>query len=727
MMIERIMKYNPAFLTDDELLDTFVVRQTDLKLLTQVLYENTTQSNQHLLVIGPRGIGKTTLVLRVVAEVRLTRALNERWFPLVFGEESYQVTTPGEFWLETIFHLGQQTGDFRWKQTYDELHAERDEDRLRERALAQLLDFADTQGKRVLLVVENLNTLLGAQIDSDAAWKLRHTLLNEPRVMLLASATSRFEMVESTDQAFFEAFKLHDLEPLSSEECRTVWTSVTGKSVSKNRIRPIEILTGGNPRLLTIVASFGAHLSLRELMSDLTKLVDDHTEYFKSHLDALATTERKVYLALAELWSPSTTREVAQAARLEVNKTSALLKRLTNRGAVVVVGPKKSKKLLYRVAERMYNVYYLMRRRGSPSNRVRAAVKFMIGLYGQEGITDITYRIARESFELKPADRNEHYLAYDAIVKQIEKLSLRQGIIKATPDEFFKQPDTPEDIKKLKEQYSPEPKHQPEQDVEIYQTKAIDLLGKAIDLIGQPDKLEERENLLRKALEAAPNLDLAWIWALFVLEPQKRYIEAEDVYRKAIELNPEEYFAIVRLVALLLKELNRPDEALTLAEDAIARCSRDPEWLNGLAWVFYTSGRTAFLSTAEKWALEATEKEPEIMNIQHTLACIYIAQGKKEEALTLTERYLESRNFTERQIKEIIDLTFRLAAAGEARMVLDLINDSPSAELLEPLIVGLQLFLGDKFRAPLEIVEVGKDVAARITERSHRMGKDNTE
>ena len=44
-------------------------------------------------------------------------------------------------------------------------------------------------------------------------------------------------------------------------------------------------------------------------MENLLDLVDEHTEYFKSHLEALPPQERRVYLALARLWKPSTTRE----------------------------------------------------------------------------------------------------------------------------------------------------------------------------------------------------------------------------------------------------------------------------------------------------------------------------------------------------------------------------------------------------------------------------------
>jgi DNA polymerase III delta prime subunit len=379
-MTQRRMKYNPAFLTEEELVDSFVVRHADLDLITRVVRDNATKSNQHILVIGPRGIGKTTLVLRAVAEVRRTPELDARWYPIVFAEESYQVATPGEFWLEALFHLGQQTKDPRWERAHRELSEETDEGRLRERALAQLMDFADSVGKRILLVVENLNMLLGDQVSDADAWVLRHTLLNEPRLMLLASATRRFEEVENGGKAMFDLFRTHELKPLTAEESSEVWNAITGQNVSETRIRPIQILTGGSPRLLAIIASFGAHLSLRELMTDLTRLVDEHTEYFRSHLDALAPTERKVYLALTELWEPSTARDVAQAARLDVSKTSAFLNRLVERGAVVVTDQQGRKKW-YQVAERMYNIYCLLRRKGGATSRLRAVVGFMAAMY----------------------------------------------------------------------------------------------------------------------------------------------------------------------------------------------------------------------------------------------------------------------------------------------------------------------------------------------------------
>ena len=383
-MNPRVFKYNPALLSEEELQAYFVVRQTDLEQILRVIRDNISDDenpNQHVLVIGPRGSGKTTLVLRTAMEIRQDSEMNEVWYPLRFPEESYEVSTPGEFWLEALYHLAGQTGEDRWRQTWQDLTKESDETRLRERALAQLLDFADEQKKKILLIVENMNMLFCDQLDDNDAWKLRHTLMHESRLMLLGTATNRFDGIEKTDRAFYELFKLHQLSPLTTEECNLVWERVAGKALDGEQIRPIHILTGGNLRLLTIIAKFGAQYSFRQLLDELVNLVDEHTEYFKSHLDSLAATERKVYLALANLWDPSSAREIAQAARMDVNKTSAFLKRLCEKGAVDILP--KGKGRFYMLAERMYNIYYLMRRSGA-GGRVKATINFMIGMYGEE-------------------------------------------------------------------------------------------------------------------------------------------------------------------------------------------------------------------------------------------------------------------------------------------------------------------------------------------------------
>ena len=392
-------KYNPGFLTDDELVGSFCVRTTEFEMLVEVLRECTGSSNPHQIVIGPRGSGKTSLLLRVAVEVRRDAGLAAAFFPVVFAEESYEVSTAGEFWLECLSHLSVQAprrdDGPDLQRTFAELRTVRDDRTLAERCLGALLDFSDREGKRLVLLVENLNMLFRDMADPDAGWRLRKVLQTEPRIVLLASATSRFDEIDDPDHALYDLFSVRTLRPLDTGECATLWEAVAGRCPQPGTIRSIEILTGGSPRLVAIVARFGAELSFRTLMASLLDLIDDHTEYFKSHLELLPAQERRVYLALAALWKPATTREIADQSRMETSKCSAQLTRLTGRGVVQSAGGSARRKQYY-LTERLYNIYYLMRRSRRSDRLVEALIHFMESYYSPSELKDIGVRIIRE-------------------------------------------------------------------------------------------------------------------------------------------------------------------------------------------------------------------------------------------------------------------------------------------------------------------------------------------
>ncbi len=432
-------KYNPGFLSDDELVATFCVRAQEFASMVETLRECSGNANTHQIVIGPRGSGKTSLLLRVASEMRRDTELASRFCPVVFAEESYQVSTAGEFWLECLSRLADQAPrnedgpDLR--RSFEEMRDVRDDRLLGDRCLGILQDFADREGRRLALVVENLNMMFRDMADDEAGWRLRHVLQTEPRIVLLASATSRFEDIDNPDKALYELFRVLPLRPLGSDECATLWRNIAGQQRAPQTIRALRILTGGSPRLLTIVARFGAKLSFRELMADLLDLVDDHTEYFKSHLDALPAQERRVYLALADLWKPATAREIADRARLDTSKCSAHLARLTDRGAVEVTGGTARRKLYY-LAERLYNIYYLMRRARGPAPLIAALIRFMEGYYSANELKELGARIAREALEIDGKILSLYRTAFEQLVQLPSLAAHRDELLSLTPATF---------------------------------------------------------------------------------------------------------------------------------------------------------------------------------------------------------------------------------------------------------------------------------------------------
>ena len=400
----QIRKFNPGtFQSDEEVIRQFTVRERELDIVLEVLRGNIrSPSCQHVLLVAPRGRGKTMLLARVAAELRTNGELSERLLPVRFMEENQEIFNLADFWLEALFHLAGEYASRdpalcrELQDTHAALAAEWRGGELEDRARAAVLETADRAGKQLVLMVENLHTLCG-DTDDDFGWKLRKVLQSEPQVILLSSATSRFRELDDVEHAFFELFRIICLEPLDTGECRRLWQMVSGDSVSEREVRPLQILTGGNPRLLVIIGEFARHRSIRQLMEELVKLIDDHTEYFRSHLEGLAKTERRVYLSVIDLWQPSTTGEIAARARMDVRAVSALLGRLVERGAVLVEG--SGRKRTYVAAERLYSIYYKLRRERDEATVVRNLIHFMAVFYTETELNEWSRSLALKAMQ----------------------------------------------------------------------------------------------------------------------------------------------------------------------------------------------------------------------------------------------------------------------------------------------------------------------------------------
>ena len=379
-----IRTFNPGtFQSDQEVIEQFVVREHELAAVLEILRGNVdADSCQHTLIVAARGRGKTMLLARVAAELRTNPGLSSHLLPIRFMEESHEIFSAADFWLDVLFYLSLETRtqDAELARNLRDTHADLTtrwrERELDERARAAVLDVADRLGKRLVLMVENLQGLCD-NVDDNFGWKLRKTLQLEPQIILLASATSRFESLDDAQDPFFELFRIICLQPLDTPQCGRLWQAVSGDAVSRRQIRALQILTGGDPRLLVIVAEFERHGSMRRLMEQLVKMIDDHTEYFRGHLETIGKTERRVYLALVDLWEPSTTGEVSARARLDVRTVSTMLGRLVLRGAV----DPRDEHGRYAVTQRLYRIYYKLRRERDEAAIVRDLLHFMDVFY----------------------------------------------------------------------------------------------------------------------------------------------------------------------------------------------------------------------------------------------------------------------------------------------------------------------------------------------------------
>ena len=683
-MSRTIKKYNPGFLTEEELIASFCVREPEYGSILESLLTWPENSGTHTLVIGPRGSGKTHLLLRTVAEIHREPAL-QSILPVLFAEESYEISTCGEFWLEALGRLAEQAPAAdreKLSLSYKEIQATQDDKTLALRSLGALLDFADGNHQRLLLVVENLNMLFADMVDPAAAWQLRHTLQTEPRILLLGSATSRFAEIDDQDRALYDLFRVIVLHPLDTEDCKVLWQAVCQQEAAKRAVRPLEILTGGNPRLLTIIAHFSSGRSFRELMGNLVDLVDDHTEYFKSHLETLPHRERRVYLALARLWKPATTKEVAELARLDTNKCSALLKRLVGRGVVEETGgtPRRHQ---YYLTERLYNIYYLMRRSRGPDRVVQALIDFMICLYAPLELGEILEEIASSSQDMEVLPPNVTVQVARAMRDQASALE-ENGMA----DEALM----------LYDQIC----HRLSSDktgVSQFQVaNALTSKARLLMALGRANECIHACEAFERLYGAQPDL---WFCELGVFTSLVKGIALGVQQESQLALTACEH-AIALLHYVHQEPLRDALEAMTILLKGLLLldAKRFPEAIN----VFDQGMQHLDQSEKPFQIYFATQYQ-----IWKAIALYENDQHVSEYYFSTLLQCLAQRNEIGPPAGFMLLMSWFIKKVSPAR-TLELILDSPAAALLQPLVISLQQILGQEPRVPKEVEEVVKDI-----------------
>src|SRR5688572_17490825 len=106
--------YNQDTLSDDDFVDNFVARHEVLEALTRRLAAvDDEEIGLHQILIGQRGMGKTSLLRRLSIAIKNDDALASRYVPLSFREEQYNVLNLGDFWRncgEALAEWAEATG-----------------------------------------------------------------------------------------------------------------------------------------------------------------------------------------------------------------------------------------------------------------------------------------------------------------------------------------------------------------------------------------------------------------------------------------------------------------------------------------------------------------------------------------------------------------------------------------------------------------------------------------
>ncbi|MFH1467074.1 MAG: tetratricopeptide repeat protein [Pseudomonadota bacterium] len=389
--------YNPDLLSDEVSARQFVAR---LGLLSRLLEDlRAPEGPQHHLVIGQRGMGKTTLLRRMGGAIREDASLSERWLPLAFPEEQYNVTRLSDLWancLDALSDALEQAGGTGEAAAIDALVdalPAAPEPARAQVALDALLRWTE-QHRGVVLLLDNVDLLLERLAEHH--WALREVLSRHPRLCFMGASTGAPDGLTRYEDAFYDFFCLHELRGLSLEEAQDVVlrlaeihdTPHVAEVVrgQPGRFHALHVLTGGNPRTLVLLYQVLAHGDSDTVHVDLERLLDACTPLYKARFEALPIQSQQVMDALALGWDPQPAAEVAAAARLDVNSVSSQLARLVRDGLVEKTPLPYTERTGFLVSERFFNVWYLMRASRRLRRRLVWLVRFLELFYGPESL-----------------------------------------------------------------------------------------------------------------------------------------------------------------------------------------------------------------------------------------------------------------------------------------------------------------------------------------------------
>jgi DNA polymerase III delta prime subunit len=378
---QRISAYTPSNMDPKVLKRIFVQRETFLeRVVDRLATSMTTGDKDHILLVGPRGSGKTCMVSLAAWELQKKKELNDVMRIAWLGEDD---TFSGL--IHFAFGIAKALAD----EYPDEFPADFKSD---VRGLPQddaaLSVFngvvKNLKHRQLLVITENLDQTFSGLGDTGQK-KLRAFLQETRRFATLATSQQLFAAVSSRKEAFFGFFDTQHLQPLEVEDATQLISNIAkeqnklelvqflNSTDAKYRIRALHHLAGGNHRMYVLLAEFLTQDTLDDLVSAFEELAEQMTPYFQERLRSLPDQQRQLVQCLCDAEGAMTVKEVAEETFIAEGNCSKQLGNLKAKG--YVRSQKRGKESYYDMAEPLMRLCLeIKNQRGRP---LRLVARFL--------------------------------------------------------------------------------------------------------------------------------------------------------------------------------------------------------------------------------------------------------------------------------------------------------------------------------------------------------------
>ena len=436
--VEQLNLYQTANSDNASIKKNFVVRKLEFGLIIySLLHKKNNDSLQHELILGSRGGGKSTLLKRIQIEVEENEKLSKKYIAINLAEEQAGIYTLADLWLQVVNELKYK---LQFETEFVSFSSFESKDEYANYLYKIIHENCIKAKKKVVLLLDNFDRIV--ENFTDDGKQLREQLINFNDVALICGSTRMDEHFWRYDKPFYEFFRRHRLEKLSSDEIKaliTHWANTLEieplKEFVKNnngKIENIRLLTDGLPRTLQFFIQILLQHTEEYGYTYLKKIMDGVSPLFQERLNMLPSQLRKVVYEMAFIWEACNTKQLVEACMMESKLISANLKTLQEKGLIEIIST-ATKNNLYRIKERFFNMWIIITQ-GNPDQKRKAK---WLSLFLENWYSDSDLkRIASEHiFLLKSGKKNiDSMLLMSKAISQCKTTTLdeRDEIINLT-------------------------------------------------------------------------------------------------------------------------------------------------------------------------------------------------------------------------------------------------------------------------------------------------------
>lgn len=351
-------------------------------------------SRQHFMFIGPRGIGKTTLLRLIAHGITQDPDLATRYLPVALPEEGYSLSRVSDFMVHMVQILSQDLARDELTGVYDQVRHDDDHQRVVDRVVEAMRGFHRQTGLGVVLMFENAHRFLERQKrNKDELHLLRSLMMSETWLTGIFTSPTYLNALVDAKEPFFEFFKVLTLGELTQDELLEVLHKLTEHENNQvfreylakhsSRVRALYHFTGGNPRLALMLYELVTKHDIVGVREELDQLLDQITPFYQDRMKDLSEQEAKVIEAMSLIPEGCTPKDLARETRLGGGTTRMVLTRLENAG-YVKHEKRSDRKTVYYIQERLFRIWNSMNNSRKTQGKIQYLLDFFSAWYATE-------------------------------------------------------------------------------------------------------------------------------------------------------------------------------------------------------------------------------------------------------------------------------------------------------------------------------------------------------